>query len=224
MLNIIKMLIGLALILGVILNADNSKTVKMEAINKSTYMQIYKSSKHDVRKIYKITDIKKAKKMLVGVVEFGVPKKMEDTPSEPEKMILKVSTKTGKLLDKGTSNNPIWFLAYYPNENYLSVEREYETDYGFDLNNANKEMGNPENTYDSPTGLYRITGAYNGEECYGYKLMIKVDNQFKTLFNFDDRACYFTDKFWKDDNNFYFSIKIEEEKGNSWKYYHIKIK
>ena len=54
--------------------------------------------------------------------------------------------------------------------------------------------------------------------------MIKVDNQFKTLFNFDDRACYFTDKFWQDDNNFYFSIKIEEEKGNSWKYYHVKIK
>ena len=114
----------------------------MEAINKSTYMQMYKSSKHDVRKIYKITDIKKAKKMLVGMVEFGVPKKMEDIPSEPEKVILKVSTKTGKLLDKGTSNNLIWFLAYYPNENYLSVEREYEADYGFDLNNANKEMGN----------------------------------------------------------------------------------
>ena len=97
MLNIIKT-IGLALIFGVILNADNSKTVKVEAISKSTYMQIYKSSKHDVRKIYKITDIKKAKKMLVGMVEFGVPKKMEDTPSEPEKMILKVSTKTGRLV------------------------------------------------------------------------------------------------------------------------------
>jgi len=223
MLNIIK-IIGLVLILGVISNADNSKTVKMEAISKSTYMQIYKSSKHDVQKIYKITDIKKAKKMLVGMVEFGVPKKMEDTPSEPEKMILKVSTKAGKLLDKGTNNNPIWFLAYYPNENYLSVEREYEADYGFDLNYANKEMGSPENSYDSPTGQYRITGAYNGEECYGYKLMIKVDNQFKTFFNFDDRACYFTDKFWKDDNNFYFSMKIEEENGIKWKYYHINIK
>lgn len=223
MLNIMQITLGLVLICGATLNAATSQLVNIQAISKSVYMQAYKDTKHDIKKIYKITDIKMAKKMLLGMVEFGIPKNMEYIPPDPQKMILKISTKSGKLLAKGNKNDSIWFIAYYPNENYLSVEGDYPADYGFNLNSGSLEMGNPENTYLSPNGQYLITGAYNGEECYDNKLMIKQNNQYKTVYHFDDKACYFTDKFWKDDKSFYFSVKLEEEKGISWKYYHMSI-
>ncbi|MCX6060700.1 MAG: hypothetical protein NT103_00390 [Campylobacterales bacterium] len=218
-------LIILLLFSGVMLHAKNSKDVRVNEISKSIYLQAYKSTKHSPKSIYKVTDINIAKKLLAKMVKFGIPKEIIDLPNDPQKMIIKISTKAGKLITKANPDDPIWFVAYYPNENYLSVEGEYPADYGFDLKTGNLEMGSPEDTYISPNGKYIITGAYNGMECYGNHIMISKNGDYKTFYNFlNDVGCYFTDAFWQDNNNFFYSMKIEEENGIKWKYYHVNIK
>jgi hypothetical protein len=223
--HIIEHLFSLLLILSSSIYAQDNSNVIINEINSSTYTEVYKNTIQNPKKSPKVTDIIIAKKILKGMVEFGVPKKMADMPNDPQKMLLKISTGMGKLLAKGSNSNPIWFLAYYPNEKYLSVSREYEADYGYDLNSGNIEMGNPENTYISPSNKYLITGAYNGQECYDNKLMLQKNNEYKTIYNFKyETGCYFTDTFWQDDYNFFYSVKIEEYKKKPiWKYYHLEI-
>jgi hypothetical protein len=192
-----------------------STNVSLKGITESTYLEA-RNRRHHETKLEVVTDLNVAKKLLKGVVWFGQPNDIPAYPVNDEsKVIRQIKMKNGAVI-LGNKDKYMEFLAYYPTEHYLAVEREYPAAFGYDLISGLDEskVGVPDDFADSPSGIYRVSGAYNGEECHGYILRRKNDKKARVIYAFSiDVACRFSERFWTDNRHFYFSTEFNLENG-----------
>ena len=174
-----------------------------------------------------ITDINKVRELLKGLVVFG---KSENTTNidNTARLIQQVTAKNGTILYAQESmGGQVWFKAYYPSVRYLSVDTDYEADNGYDLNLGQDPdvIGHAANFFDAPNRQYRITGAYNGQECYDYKLLHHIgDTPWNIIYSIDmDDACHFSHQFWTDNSHFYYSVMQPQGNKTVMRYYQLSI-
>ena len=216
----------LAFFLSLLSYSACANGIKLEEVSQPEYENAYhRYQKHATPPLYKITDFNKAKKILKGVVVFGPPKGLSSQWStEREKMVNSIKTQNGRVV-KIDKNNPAWFLAYYPDLDFLEVDKEYAAVYGYNLKTGENEgeIGFPPDYADSPNGQYRINGLYNGQECTNPFLMSKKKSVFKRALSFDS-ACYLKQKFWASNTEFYFSTEVPNEKSEPiLKYFKVSV-
>ncbi|WP_157760964.1 hypothetical protein [Chitinophaga caeni] len=105
---------------------------------------------------------------------------------------------------------PLYFYAYFPKSNVLSLVDSLSTDYTIDLSSGNTTdlIGNPEYTRNNPDGSWRIIGAYDGEGCVWYTLQFRDGKKYLpfTALNFLN-LCSMTDYFWISRDVLYYSTQ-----------------
>ena len=128
----------------------------------------------------------------------------------------------------GVTSDYIWRGVTQTDEGAaVQAGLDYEADNGYDLNLGQDPdvIGHAANFFDAPNRQYRITGAYNGQECYDYKLLHHIgDTPWNIIYSIDmDDACHFSHQFWTDTSHFYYSVMQPQGNETVMRYYQLSI-
>jgi len=148
----------------------------------------------------KITDLKRAKKMLKGRVVWG--------EGDWSNAVYNIVFRSGKTFPRDDYSEML-FVAYYPQEEILLLEGGHSSDVSFNLNTGEKteNTGNPDYIVFSPSQKYRLNGYHSGHEWVYYFIQEKTDGQYQRIINLDDefevvtgfRINFILDAYWEND-------------------------
>ena len=210
--NIIPCLIFLLLFFSGNISADRNKIEKektysiiVEEIDSLAFYSAKENSMYKNDTIEAVSDIKIAKEMLKGVVEFA---------NDDDKRVKKIYFRNGSVLDAEKVHGECYFIAYFPEEDILLCESVHMSDISFNLTNGkgNGEAGNPSIILHSPEKRFRINGYFNGHDCYFYFIQEKIAGEYVKIIDMDEnfkrqseiRPCVMGEDFWLNENTIYY--------------------
>ena len=201
-------------------------TIKVEKIDSLQYHSVKKKMVPKKKNLLKITDIKEAKKMLKGIVEFD-----EKTPEYP--LVTKINFRNGK-----NSKEKLYyefeectFKAYFPSEDILLCEGGHTIDISFNLKNGKEteETGNPDIFVFSPKENFRLNGHFGGQQCSSYFIQKRINNEYVKIIQLDEEfekltkiwLCIIGDSFWADEKTLF--LTEDSNFGVNTKFFKVKI-
>ena len=200
----------------------------VEKIDSLEYRSIKKKTAPIKKKLVKITDINKAKKLLKGIVEFDENPDFGVNPA-----VKKIYFRNGKTYGNDKEFDYYFFIAYYPEEDILLCEGGHSTDISFNLKNGKQteETGNPDLLNFSTNEIFRINGSYDGQECLGYFIQKKINGEFVKIIDLEKEfeaktsimLCNIRDGFWIDDHTFYLEKYDFDYETRKYKFFKINI-
>lgn len=156
----------------------------------------YRSRFYKKKSLVKIEDFDEAKRMLDGIAFW----EHEDGPQ----LLTRIVTRKGGIID---IDDYFGFVAFFPEQDILLLEGGHGCDLSYNLTTGGdvEISGNPDISYISPDGSFRLSGAYGGQECSGYYLQKKNKDSYLNIcmlehvFPLMDKLCHISDAFWISD-------------------------
>ena len=212
-------------------NIDSLSTVKysikVEKIDSIQYHSAKNKIKFRTKPIVKISDFKKAQKLLTGIVDFA-----ENRDFDEYHAIKKINFRNGTQLTSPTEFD-FTFVAYYPEEDILLCEGGHSSDVSFNLKTGKEteEVGNPDLISASPQNEFRLNGNFGGQECYSYFIQRKIKNEFVRIIQLDAEfekltkvwLCTIGESFWSDEKTLYLTETDFVENGVAKQYFKVEI-
>lgn len=219
---------------GIAVNADtlthvtdkdslNSVSVSIENIDSAEYHSTLNAVKRVDHEMLKITDFEIARTMLEGIVDFS---------SGNEGCVSEIHFRNGKNYS-ADDDCEIFFVAYFPEDDVLLCEGGHTSDVSFNLKNGKEteETGNPDLYIYSPNNMFRINGAYGGQECNGYFIQKKINGEYERYIDMETEfrkissyyLCVIRYGFWSDEQTFYLEKFDYADENKKFKFFKIKI-
>jgi hypothetical protein len=210
----------------------------IQPIDSVTYYAAKANADVQTEELEKITDLKQAKEMLKGRVEWGKYndeyKFLKDDRGE---LVYKIRFRTGETISYGDDSDEMEFVAYYPQEDILFLEGGHSSSMIYNLTTGEEthEVGDPDYRHYSPSKQYRFNGYYSGQIDV-YFIQVKRGAQYKTVIELDfvsgsefsERMClaeYLPDVFWQNDTTLYMAASCYNyPEQNETRYYQLILK
>lgn len=137
--------------------------------------------------------------------------------------ILEIKDKNGnKLLSEREAKYT--FIAYYPAEDVLLFNDEKGCEIIFNLTTGEDahSIGSPESSVISPLKKFEIRNYLSTGGCSKYLIRETKNGQFHKISDiYQDNLCNIIYSFWTDDNTYYYSANLSNDKSD--KYYKLII-
>lgn len=149
------------------------------------------------------------KEMLQGRVVFNTPSDSDLDSNDLGIMQIRPADSSKGNID--LSQDPPWFVAYFPEYETIVYEGGHMYEGAYDLRTGDDEniVGSPYHFRHSPSGQWRISGRYNGQECNDYFLAKRSGeflgiSTYQPIHRFEtEQFCSFNRAYWLDDASFY---------------------
>ena len=194
---------------------------------------------------YQYKELGEIEKLLKGRVQFislqsgmdssEASRVVQITPTHPINQKYQTIKFASESLDQPLQANNLgllYFSVYYPQYQVVSFDGKDASALAYDLRTGESadEIGSPEDFVDSPSGQWRISGAYNGQECHNYFLAQRtgvLENipryQKVHEFNWEQTWCVFNQVFWLNDHTFYIKAEIPNDESAQAKYKYNRV-
>lgn len=215
----------------VVVNIDSLSKIKysleVDKIDSIQYFSVKGKIKLRTNSVLKITDFKKAKKLLTGIVDFKENKDFDEYHA-----VKQINFRNGTHLTSPTEFD-FTFVAYYPDEDILLCEGGHSSDVSYHLatGKETEETGNPDLIMASPQQEFRLNGNFGGQECYSYFIQRKINNEFVKIIQLDEEfekltkvwLCTVGESFWSDERTLYITETDFVDNGIAKQYFKVKI-
>ncbi len=156
----------------------------------------------------RITDFDSVKVLLDGIVFWT------DSTAEIPSYAEKIKARNGKVISITEGSeffDYLWFIAYFPSEDVILFEGGHSSEVAFNLSNGEGTgiTGNPEVSFVSPDGSYKVMSYYTGQAST-YSFQKRAKDGYENVFYIQDRLLrgynmeYIIEGFWYDNSTFYF--------------------
>lgn len=203
--------------------------INVEIIDSLQYRSLSLKNKGESKEVIKITNLKEAKKLLKGIVEFD-----GSDDSEENQAVKKINFRNGKKYEVPNEYDYSSFVAYYPEEDILLCEGGHATDVSFNLKNGEETelTGNPDLFIFSPNNTFRLNGSFDGQECNGYFIQKNSKGAFEKIINLETEfekqtkfmLCNIRGGFWTDDHTLLLEKFDYGMKDFKYKFFKIEIR
>ena len=163
-----------------------------------------------------VKDFASIKTMLQGRVYFS---------GEQDIIQIRPMDSSKKAID--ISPTEMWFKANFPEYQIIVYEGGHMSEGAFDLRTGDdtEVIGSPYDFLHSPSGKWRMSGAYNGQECHDYFLAKRGEDflgapTYHPVHRFEmDQFCLFSRAYWLNDSEFFVEELDPQNSGESLSIY-----